>query len=179
MIRILLIMLLVTAGNLYGQQINWMTMNQALEAQRSEPKKIIMQVYFEWHGPCKMMDKNTFSNKDVVRFINKHFYPVKFNAEGTDEITYRGFTYTNPNHRPGMEGRNAVHFFADALRLTDYQSLVFFKDNSDRIERWTVSGYKTPQQLEIFLKAIASDDYLELTTREALEEYRNNFKGTF
>lgn len=159
------------------EKINWMTMNEALEAQKENPKKIFMDVYTIWCGPCKMLDKNTFSNKDVIDFVNEHYYAVKFNAEGTEEITYKDFTYTNPNYQKGRKGRNATHFFADALRLSGYPSLVFFKDDGELIQ--AVAGYRTPKQLEIYLKMIANDDYLELTTVEAWEEYQKNFKGTF
>ena len=41
-----------------------------------------MDMYTVWCGPCKMLDKNTFHNKDVADYINKYYYAVKFNAEG-------------------------------------------------------------------------------------------------
>ncbi|MBT6232940.1 MAG: thioredoxin family protein, partial [Nitrosomonadales bacterium] len=53
----------------------------------------------------------------------------------------------------------------------------FFKENGDLIQ--PVVGYKTPEQIEIFLKMIANDDYLKLTTGEAWQEYQKNFKGEF
>jgi len=168
---------IVWSSVLSQDKIEWMTMNQALEAQKEVPKKIFMDVYTQWCGPCKLLDKNTFSHKEVIRFINSNYYPVKFNAEGTEEITYQDFTYTNPNYQPERKGRNATHFFADALRLQGYPSLVFFEENGDLIQ--ALPGYKTPQELEIFLKMIANDDYKELTTMEAWERYQKNFKGTF
>lgn len=157
--------------------INWMSMDEALAAQETAPKKIFMDVYTLWCGPCKMLDKNTFSDKKVIKYINKNYYAVKFNAEGPDDITHKGFTYTNPRYREDKKGRNSTHFFADALKLRGYPSLVFFTDNGTLIQ--ALPGYKTPEQLEIYLKMIASDDYKEVTTRESWEEYQNNFKGTF
>ena len=109
--------------------------------------------------------------------MNKNYYAVKFNAEGTEEVTYQDFTYTNPNYQPERKGRNTTHFFADALNLTGYPSLAFFEDDGGLIQ--ALPGYKTPQQLEIYLKMIASDDYLKITTAEAWEEYQKNFKSTF
>ena len=47
-----------------------------------------MDVYTNWCGPSKLLDKNTFQNPDVSRYISEHFYAVKFNAEGTEEITF-------------------------------------------------------------------------------------------
>ena len=175
--KVLLIVVLLIAGTIEAQEIEWMTMNEALAAQKKTPKKIIMDVYTVWCGPCKLMDKNTFSNKKVIDYINENYYAVKFNAEGTEEITFDDFTYTNPNYQEGRKGRNATHFFADALKLRGYPSIVFFKDDGELIQ--AIPGYKSPQQLEIYLKMIASNDYLEVVTAEAWQDYQENFKSTF
>ena len=176
--NLLLLLLLFSTASIYAQdKIMWMSMNDALEAQKDEPKKIIMDVYTTWCGPCKLLDKNTFSNKDVIQFINENYYPVKFNAEGPEEITFEDFKYTNPNYQPERKGRNATHFFADALRIPGYPSLVFFEENGKLIQ--AVPGYKTPKELEIYLKMIANDDYKALTTVEAWEDYQKKFKGEF
>ena len=152
-------------------------MEEALAAQEKEPKKIIMDAYTNWCGPCKLMDKNTFGNKKVADFINENYYPVKFNAEGPDAITYQDFTYTNPNYQPDRRGRNATHFFADALKIQGYPSIVFFEEDGALIQ--AVTGYKSPQEIEIYLKMIANDDYKDLTSVEAWQAYRDKFKGDF
>jgi thioredoxin-related protein len=174
---LLVILLLILMPIQAQEKIEWMTMNDALEAQKQSPRKIFMDVYTHWCGPCKLLDKNTFSNKKVIKFINSNYYPVKFNAEGPDPITYEDFTYTNPNYQPERKGRNATHFFADALKIPGYPSLVFFEENGKLIQ--AVPGYKTPQELEIYLKMIANDDYKDLTTVEAWEAYQKKFKGKF
>src|SRR5690606_19217831 len=94
-------LLIVSFSSLQAQeQIKWVTFNEALELQKKKPKKIFLDAYTTWCGPCKALDKNTFTNPDVIKFINKHFYAVKFNAEGNEEISYRGNTYTNPHYKP-------------------------------------------------------------------------------
>lgn len=174
----LIVILILLISPLYAQDgIRWMSMNEALEAQKETPKKILMDVYTSWCGPCKLLDKNTFGNKDVIKYVNKNYYPVKFNAEGTESVTYQDFTYTNPNYQEERKGRNSQHLLAHALKITGYPTIVFFKENGDLIQ--PVVGYKTPEQIEIFLKMIANDDYLKLTTGEAWQEYQNNFKGSF
>ncbi|GEQ85363.1 thioredoxin [Patiriisocius marinistellae] len=175
---ILSLLLLCTIANVAAQdKINWITMDEALAAQEEVPKKIFMDVYTKWCGPCKMLDKNTFSNQDLIKYVNKNFYAVKFNAEGPDPITYQDFTYTNPQYRPDRKGRNATHFFADALKLAGYPSLVFFEDDGNLIQ--SVPGYKTAQQLELYLKMIASDDYKKVTTSTKWQEYQDDFKSKF
>ncbi len=175
--NILLIVLFFTVGLANSQGINWMTMNEALAAQKKEPKKIFMDVFTTWCGPCKMLDKNTFGDKEVIEYVNKNYYAVKFDAEGTEEVKYQNFTYTNPNYRAERKGRNSQHLFAHALKVTAYPTVVFFRENGDLIQ--AVPGYRTPQQLEIFLKMIHSDDYLKVTTTEAWETYQKEFKYTF
>ena len=176
-VQVIALVFVVLVSNMSHAQIDWMTMDQALAAQKLEPKKIFMDVYTDWCGPCKLLDKKTFSNKKVIRYINQHYYAVKFNGEGTESVTYNNFTYTNPNYQPERKGRNAQHFFADALKITAYPSLVFFNETGGVIQ--ALPGYKSPQGLEIFLKMIATDDFKALTTEKAWETYRNNFKGKF
>lgn len=175
--NIILLLFIFASVVVSAQKINWVTMNEALEAQKETPKKIFMDVYTKWCGPCKMLDRNTFSNTDVINYVNENYYAVKFNAEGTEEVTFEDFTYTNPNYQDGKKGRNATHFFADALKLQGYPSLVFFEDDGTLIQ--AIPGYKTPEQLEVYLKMIGSDDYKEVNTSEAWQTYQENFKSTF
>lgn len=175
--NILFLFLMLIAGSVTAQKINWMTMEEALAAQKENPKKIFMDVYTTWCGPCKLLDKNTFSDKNVIEYLNKHYYSVKFNAEGNEVINYQDFKYTNPNYQAERKGRNSQHLFAHAIKVNAYPTVVFFKENGDLIQG--VPGYRTPQQLEIFLKMIHSDDYLKITTTEAWEKYQKEFKYTF
>jgi len=175
--KILIIATVLISAVTTAQEIKWMSMNEALEAQKENPKKIFMDVYTDWCGPCKLLDKKTFANKDVANYVNKHFYAVKFNAEGTEKVDYQDFTYTNPNYKKGRKGRNSQHLFAHALKINAYPSMVFFDEEGNYLP--TVTGYKTPQQLELYLKMIANDDYKNITTTEAWQEYQSNFKGTF
>lgn len=152
-------------------------MDEALAAQKENPKKILMDVYTDWCGPCKLMDRETFSNKKVIAFINENYYPVKFDAEGTEPINYQGEFYDNPGYKKERKGRNTTHDFATALDLYGYPSIVFFTEAGELIE--TIPGFRSPEEIEIYLKMIANNDYKQLTTVAKWEEYKANFKGTF
>lgn len=106
--NILLFVFLLAIGSVNSQEIKWLTMNEAIAAQKKEPKKIFMDVYTTWCGPCKMLDKNTFSDKEVIEYVNKNYYAVKFNAEGTEKVDYQDFVYTNPNYQAERKGRAHV-----------------------------------------------------------------------
>jgi thioredoxin-related protein len=169
--------LLLLVGTTAVAQINWMSFDEALIAQAASPKKIIVDVFTTWCGPCKLLDKNTFQNKKVANYINEHYYAVKFNGEGTEEVNYLENIYTNPNYDAKRRGRNSQHEFAQAMKIRGYPSIVFFDENGNYIQ--PVVGYKTPRQLEIYLKMIANDDYKDLTTAEKWQAYQDAFKYTF
>ena len=41
----------------FAQQahVQWMSLEEAAEAQKTEPRKVMMDVYTQWCGPCKMI----------------------------------------------------------------------------------------------------------------------------
>ncbi len=160
-----------------AQEIEWMSMNEALKAQKEDPKKIFMDAYTTWCGPCKLLDRNTFSNEDVVAYINENYYAVKFNAEGTEVINYRDHTFKNPNYDPSRKGRNSQHTFASAMKISGYPSLVFFDESGNLIG--PVMGYRTPRQLEVLLKLFVGEDYKKVDSPEAWKEYESNFTNEF
>lgn len=175
----LLIFPLLFAFQISAQEsVNWMSMGEALEAQKKEPRKIIMDAYTHWCYPCKLMDKNTFGNPDVANFINKNFYAVKFDAEGNEEVDYKGDVFSNPKYDPQRaKRRNYQHDFAKALKINAYPTIVFFDEKGDVIA--PVPGYLKPSQIEIYFQMMISDEYKKLTTSEAWEQYQKDFKPTF
>jgi thioredoxin-related protein len=42
-----------------------------------------------------------------------------------------------------------------------------------------LQGYKTPQQLELFLKLFKTDDYKKIKNQEDFTEYTSNFQYKF
>lgn len=158
-------------------QINWMSIEEAVEAQKTQPRKIMIDVYTHWCGPCKMMMKNTFTDKNVINYINKHYYAVKFDAESPDDITFKGNTYSNPDYVPNKPGRNGVHQFSRALNVRAYPTLVYMDEELNVLA--PISGYRTPPQLELYLKFFAQDKHKEVKTQEEWQDYQDSFEPTF
>ena len=159
-------------------KINWVTMEEAVALQKTTPKKIIMDAYTNWCGPCKMLDKNTFQNEDVANYINEHYYAVKFNAEGNAAVTYKNQSFGNPNYDPAKaNSRNSSHEFARYLKVRAYPTMIFFDEDANYIT--PVTGYLKPQQLEMYLKLFQSDKHKEMTTQEQFNDYAKAFKPSF
>ena len=175
--KYIIYLLLFSSTFSYAQSINWLSFNEALEAQKIKPKKIIMDVYTEWCGPCKMMDKNTFANRDVLNYINENFYAVKFNGEGNEKINFFDQEFTNPEFIERRKGRNSTHQLTKFLQVDVYPTIIFFSEEGDPIIPLT--GYFNVRQIEPYLKMIKRGDYSVFKDSDDIEKYIENFAYRF
>lgn len=177
--KLLFTIFLVVSISVMGQEkINWITLEDAVKLQKQQPKKIIMDFYTVWCGPCKLLDKNTFSNNDVAKYINEHFYAVKFNAEGDSEVNFKGRKFTNPRYDPAKANkRNYPHQLSQYFKVNAYPTVVFLDEEGNLITQ--VKGYQTPQQIELYLKMFANNDYLNIKTQEEFQKYYEAFQSQF
>lgn len=117
--------------------IQWMSMEAALSAQQQHPKPIFVDLYTDWCGWCKVMDKKTFSQEEVAHYLNSNFYPVKFNAEKEEPIELNGQKFEVVN-----AGRRGVHTLAYALLdgQLSYPSYVILDEEMQRLG--LIKGFK-------------------------------------
>ena len=166
----------LTAALAQGAEINWMSVDELEAAQAKEPRKVMIDVYTKWCGPCKMMMRNTFTNPDVIAYLNKNYYAVKFDAEGPDPVVFKGQTFSNPTYVPNKPGRNGVHELSRAFQVRAYPTLVYLDENLEMIA--PISGYKNPQQLELYLRFF-HDAWAAGTTQEDWDNFQQSFSPTF
>ncbi len=143
----LVLLFLLTAFSFGAQaQVKWMTMKEAVAAQKKNNKPIFIDAYTVWCGPCKMLDKNTFSNAEVAKVLNEKYNPVKFNAEGNETIVFNGKTYSNPKYVEARKNsRNGLHEFARAIGVNAYPTMKVI-DASGKATK-NIVGYRNAQQL--------------------------------
>lgn len=94
--RILLItMSLFLAQVSYGQlaKMQWYTFEEAVELNKKTPKKFFFDIYTDWCGWCKELDRTTFADPNVAAYMNEHYYAIKFNAEKHDTIFHNNKKY--------------------------------------------------------------------------------------
>ena len=144
--QICLLFLVFSGLNVQAQDINWISWEEAVELSKTDaqPKKIFVDVYTDWCGWCKKMDKNTFQNPDVSKYMQDNFYMVKMDAEGKDPIEYQGKTF---KYVPS--GRRGYHELAAALLQgkMGYPTVVFLDEELNMLS--PVPGY---QQVDPFMQ---------------------------
>ena len=145
-------------------EIKWYTWHQAQEMQKTAPKKIFVDVYTDWCGWCKRMDKTTFADSSVAAYMAAHYYPVKFNAEQKEDLVFAENTFKYQS-----EGARGVHDFAVALLdgKMSYPSYVYLNEKNERI--MVSPGYKEPADLMKELHFATEEKYKTTTW----EKYRD------
>jgi len=176
----IIFLLTILAFNLKAtsQEIKWLSLNKALELQKENPKKIMMDVYTNWCGPCKLLDKETFQKQDVAAYVNEHYYAVKFNGEGNETVNYKEDSYGNPNYdETKANKRNSSHEFANFMGINAYPTIVFLDEQGNFV--LPLKGFYKPQQLEFYLKMLVDNKHIQFTSQEKFNEYKKTFIPEF
>ncbi|MBN8622022.1 MAG: thioredoxin family protein [Flavobacteriales bacterium] len=156
-------------------QVKWMTLEQAIAAQQEKPKKIFIDFYANWCGPCKIMDKNTYGHQEIANFLNENYYAVKFDAEGKESVTVFGRIFSNPEFSSGKK-RNSMHDFTKFMNVNSVPSIVFLNEQSMPITN--INGFLTAKELDPYLRIISSDEYKKFKSRAEWENYQRKMKST-
>lgn len=152
--------LLISGMTLHAQEsINWLQWEEAMKtSEKPTGKKYIVDLYTDWCGWCKKMDLTTFRNPIITQIIDNYYVPIKFNAEGREDIRYNDKVYSFTKG-----GRRGYHRLAAELtkgRLS-YPTLVFMDENANVIQ--AIPGYQDACTLEKIMTYF-SGDYHKTTT---------------
>jgi thioredoxin-related protein len=144
--------------------VHWMTWDEAVQKSKIQKKKIFVDVFTDWCGWCKVMDKNTFPDPEVAKILNEDFYAVKFNAEQTEDVIFNNVTF---KYISGGGGRG-VHQLAAALlnNQLSYPNFVFLDEEFKIIPVFpgyqSLPGYRKPEEFHIFLAFVSDEIYKKM-----------------
>lgn len=135
-------------------QVQWMTLEEALEKSKTEKRKIFIDVFTDWCGWCKRMDESTFVNPEVAQYLNDNYYAVKFNAEQQEDVIFNNKTY----HFKKNGARGYHELAAEWLnnRLS-FPTVVFLDESMNLIQ--PIPGYLEAPKLETILNYFGTDSH--------------------
>jgi uncharacterized protein YyaL (SSP411 family) len=117
-----------------------MNFNDGYSLAKKKNKIMLVDVYTEWCGWCKRMDKDTYAKPNIANELNKNYVSVKFNPEVTGvTYTYNGKTYDGP----GLAGAISNN------SISGYPTTVFINPNS-HVTKIEV-GYKNEADMSVIL----------------------------
>lgn len=147
-------------------RLNWLTLDEAAAQLSKQKKPILVDLYTDWCGWCKVMDKNTYTNEQVIQYIQQNFYPVKLNAETRDTLRWRGKTFAyNPAYKV-----NEYAVLITQGKLSFPSTIILPADGS---QPQAIPGYLRVNDMELVLKYFGEGHF----GKAPFNEYQAAFKG--
>lgn len=124
-----------------SNEINWLDFNTGYKLAKKKKKMLLVDVYTDWCGWCKVMDRETYAKPEIISIVEKSYIAVKFNPELKDVVyTYNGKTYN---------GRELAQVISNN-QLSGYPTTLFMDVNSGRVS--VLSGYQNPVEFKATLQ---------------------------
>jgi thioredoxin-related protein len=123
-----------------SEEIKWMDFNQGYELAKKKNKIMLVDVYTEWCGWCKRMDKDAYAKPEIAELVGKDFIAIKFNPE-VEGVTYNfeGKSYTGPQLAQVISNN----------QINVYPTTIFMNPKAKTSE--IMVGYKNAEQLKPIL----------------------------
>jgi thioredoxin-related protein len=128
----------------HGTGLTWIRYDDGLKQAAKAKKPIIVDFYTDWCGFCKKMDKMTYADSTVSKYLKEHFVMVKVNGESKDPLTLP---------TGSMTGRELTRSFS----VTGYPTTWFLDPTGQRIDK--LVGYVGPDKLIIVLRYFGDGSY--------------------
>jgi len=153
-------------------EVNWLSFEEAIAMNQKQPKKILVDVYTDWCGWCKKMDRTTYSHPKIVSYINDHYYAVKLNAEMKDTVQLGSQLFVNENPTQ----RRSPHQLAVSLLggKMGYPSTVFLDEKVELLNP-PISGYLSAERIEPILYFFGDNIYSG--KKMSWEEFQKQFES--
>ncbi len=129
-------------------ELKWQPFEQGFAEAQKNDKKVMLDVYTDWCGWCKRLDRDVYSDKRVVSYLNKHYVVVKLNAEDTTKVSYKDKTTSKVQ-------------LAGGFGVRGYPTIIFFGSNGDPIN--SLPGYVDADKFLTVVKYIGEDYYKKIT----------------
>ena len=153
------------------ENIKFMTWEEAQLAVQKEPRKVFVDVFTPWCGPCKIYGQR-MQDPQIANYLNEKFYCIKFNGESGDTVSFGGKTYTNPKYVAGAF-RNSAHELTTALSVQAYPTTLVFDENLVLIQQLT--GAFDKLTLDQILHFFGEDKYKTQKWEDFQKEYKSPF----
>lgn len=165
------LLVLWSSINLLGQEeIQWLTWEQALEKNKIEKKKILVDVYTQWCTWCKKMDQRTYRQDHITAQINEDFYAVKFDAEQKEDIIFNNKIYSYVK----SFGKRGFHELAEEIMngRMSYPTTVFIDENLNVLQ--PIPGFQGAITFKMILDFFSGNHYTHTPWHKFEKSYKVN-----
>jgi len=147
-VAVLLLSLIVGTSFKAEEEIKWLDFNKGYELAKKKNKIMLVDVYTDWCGWCKRMDKDAYEKTAIINAVNADFIPVKFNPEIKGAMyNFEGRVYT------GEQLAGVISNY----QISGYPTTIFIYPKTKNSE--LVPGYKNAEQMAPILTEIKKKFY--------------------
>ncbi len=162
LLSLILLSIILCPTHIYAQvksdnTIHWYTMEQVEALSKKEKRKIFIDVYTTWCGWCKNMEKATFNQQHIARYINENYYAVKLDAEQKNDITFKNKTYRFVTQSGVGFNELAAEFLKGQM---SYPTIIFLDEDLNLIQ--SIPGYRAADQFEMIMTYFGDDNYKKM-----------------
>jgi thioredoxin-related protein len=118
----------------------WRSVTEALTEAPAMQKLILLDVYTDWCGWCKRMDRDTYADSTVGSYIAQRFVAAKMNPEKAGSLTFQG--------KEISQGE-----FAQSLGINGYPATAFITSDMEVIG--VAPGYWPAEDFHLLLRYMA------------------------
>lgn len=159
-------------NNVKPESIKWLSFQEMVVLHKAKPKKVLIDVYTDWCGYCKKMDADTYTNQEIIKYLNENYYIVKLNAEMKDTVLYDKYTFVNPNPNQNRSTHQLAYSLLDGK--LGYPSTVFLDESMQRLT--VAPGYFNAKNFEVIINWIASNAYKTQNNEEFAKTFVSKIK---
>jgi thioredoxin-related protein len=135
----------------------WLSFDAGMQEAKRTNKKVFVDVYTDWCGWCKKMDKEVFANGTIAPYLSEQFVLVKLNAESAARVSYK-------------DSRSSEMELAREFGVTGYPTCLFLEPNGDLIT--VVPGYVKADDFFAVLKYFAESHYKKIDWQVFYDQHR-------
>jgi thioredoxin-related protein len=139
LITLLALVLSASMAGAAGSGLQWQGWDSGLKDAGKSQRPVLVDVYTDWCGWCRRMEKDVYSRAEVKDYLSKKFVIVKLNAESSESARYEGRSWTSRS-------------LASRFQVTGYPTTIFLRSNGEHLAN--LPGYIAADRFLLLLRYV-------------------------
>lgn len=100
LLTFLLLALIIVSTQIYSEdpssdksgesKIIWHNLDEGLKQASQDEKHLYIEFMADWCGWCRKLEKDVYTNQNIIDLLNNDFIAVRINGDSKEEIKYKG-----------------------------------------------------------------------------------------